>query len=134
MNERTMEYTITPSADGTYIILKVKGNITRQSVLPMNLEAHALGRKLNIRKYFTDMTEARNVDDTLDDFEFAHADMRETKGIDKNARVVVLIDPSDHSHDFAETALRNAGHDITIFTDREEAERHLMDDHSFIKR
>ena len=50
-----MEYTITPSNDNTYIILKVKGNITRQSATQMNLEAHALGRKMHISKYLVDV-------------------------------------------------------------------------------
>ena len=39
-----MKYTIKPSKDGKYIILKVAGEINRQSAMKQNLEAHALGK------------------------------------------------------------------------------------------
>jgi hypothetical protein len=122
-----MEYTITPSSDGMLIVLKVKGNITRQTALQMNLEAHALGRQLKIKRYFVDMTEARNTDKPLEDYDFAHSDMRQTEGIDKQAWVAALVSPNDHSHDFIETVLKNAGLHLKLFTDPVEAKRYLME-------
>ena len=67
-----MEYTITPSTDGMFIIIKVKGNITRKTAMKMNLEAHALGKQLKVRRYLVDVTEAKNTDVPLEDYEFAH--------------------------------------------------------------
>jgi hypothetical protein len=122
-----MDYTITPSVDGMFIILKVKGNITRQTALQMNLEAHALGRKMQIRRYFVDMTESTNTDNPLEDYEFTHSDMRQTEGIDKLAWVAALVSPNDHSHDFMETVSTNAGLHLKLFTDPDEAMRFLMD-------
>jgi hypothetical protein len=122
-----MEYTITPSSDGMLIVLKVKGNITRQTALQMNLEAHALGRQLKIKRYFVDMTEAKNTDKPLEDYDFAHSDMRQTEGIDKQAWVAALVSPNDHSHDFIETVLKNAGLHLKLFTDPDEAKRYLME-------
>jgi hypothetical protein len=122
-----MDYTITPSNDGTHIILKVKGNITRQTALQMNLEAHALGRQLQIRRYLVDVTESKNTDNPLEDYELAHSDMRQTEGIDKQAWVVALVSPGDHSHDFMETVSKNAGLHLKLFTDPVEAMRFLME-------
>jgi hypothetical protein len=122
-----MDYTITPSVDGMFIILKVKGNITRQTALQMNLEAHALGRKMQIRRYFVDMTESTNTDNPLDDYEFTHSDMRQTEGIDKLAWVAALVSPNDHSHDFMETVSTNAGLHLKLFRDPVEAKRFLME-------
>jgi hypothetical protein len=122
-----MEYTITPSSDRMFIILKVKGNITRRTAMQMNLEAHTLGKQLKVRRYFVDATEARNTDDPIDDYEFAHSDMRQMEGIDKLARVATLVSPNDHSHDFMEIVSRNAGLQVRIFTDPDEAKRFLME-------
>jgi hypothetical protein len=127
MRRESMDYTITTSNDGTYIILKVKGNITRRTALQMNLEAHALGRQLQIRRYFVDVTEAKNTDVPLDDYELAYSDMRQTEGIDKQARVVALVSPNDHSHDFMETVSKNAGLHLKLFTDPDEAKRYLLE-------
>jgi hypothetical protein len=122
-----MEYTITPSIDGMFIILKVKGNITRRTAMQMNLEAHALGRQLQVRRYLVDVTEAKNTDAPLEDYEFAHSDMQKMEGIDKQARVATLVSPNDHSHDFMETVSKNAGLHVKIFTDPAEAKRFLME-------
>ncbi len=116
-----MEYTITPAKDGKYIILKVRGDITRQSAMRMNLEAHSLGKQLGIRRYLVDATEARNVEFNTENYQFAYMDMRTMEGIDKHARVATLVSPDDHSHDFMETVAKNAGLDVSLFTSAEEA-------------
>jgi hypothetical protein len=122
-----MNYTITPSADGSFILIKVRGDINRHSAMQMNLEAHELGRQLQLRRYLVDVTESRNTDDTLDIYEFAHLDMRRTEGIDLGARVAMLVSPGDHSHDFVETTLYNAGLNGRLFTDPDKARQFLLD-------
>ena len=42
------------------------------------------------------------------------------------ARVALLVSPGDHSHDFVETAARNAYLDVTLFRDKDAAVRHLL--------
>lgn len=59
-------------------------------------------------------------------FKFAYEDIIAPPGIDKKARVAILASPEDHSHDFVETATRNAGLDVTLFRDRGLAIRHLL--------
>ena len=122
-----MGYTITPSADGKYIVLKVTGDMTRRLTMDQNLESHAMGKRLGINRYLVDVTESRNVESVIDNYRFAYEDMRQAADIDKSARVAVLVSPDDHSHDFVETAARNAGLNVTLFTDRELAVRHLLE-------
>lgn len=122
-----MSYTINLSNDGKYIILVVKGEINRQIAIPQNQEAHALGKQKGIQRYLVDLTAARNTDTIPDQYDFAYKDMQQAEGIDRLARVAVLVDPGDHSHDFIETVARNSGQDVRIFKNREAAEAYLAD-------
>jgi hypothetical protein len=121
-----MDYSITPSMDGTFIILKIKGNINREIATRLNLEAHALGKKLQLKRYLVDVTEAKNTETIIGNYNFAYSDMQKMEGIDKRARVATLVSPDDHSHDFIETVSRNAGLNVRIFTDLDEAKQFLM--------
>jgi hypothetical protein len=125
-----MDYTITPSIDGAFIILKIKGIINREIAMRLNLEAHALGRKLHVKRYLVDVTEAKNTDTIIGNYNFAYSDMQQMEGIDKHALVATLVSPDDHSHDFIGTVARNAGLNVEIFTDADEAKRFLMGDNS----
>jgi hypothetical protein len=116
----------TVSPDGKYIIQKIVGEIDAEIALDLNRETHALGHRLGINRYLTDVTECRNTDTPLDNYNFAYSDMPDNPGIDRSARVALLVAPEDHSHDFVETTCRNAGLNVTLFRDRDEAIRHLV--------
>lgn len=122
-----MSYTLSLSDDGKYILLKVIGDITRNSAMQHNLEAHKMGEELGVNTYLVDLTEARNVESVISNYEFAYTDMTQTPDIDRYARVVVLVDPHDHSHDFIETVARNTGLDVTLYRDRDQAVQHLLE-------
>lgn len=121
-----MGHSIQLSEDGTYIILKVTGEIDRKLAMQYNVEAHAFGNKLGISRYLTDLTEARNNDSVIQTYKFAYDDMKNTPSIDRSACVAVLVSPGDHSHDFIETVARNSGLDVTLFSDRSQAVQHLL--------
>jgi hypothetical protein len=122
-----VNHKIYPSENGKFVILKVYGEYNRKLALELNLEAHALAKKLNINRHLVDVTECTNTESTTDKYKFAYEDMK-TESIDRSARVVILTDPDDPSHDFIETVMRNAGFDVSIFTDRELAIKHLNED------
>jgi hypothetical protein len=106
--------------------LKHWGEIDRELTTQRNLEAHALAAELGITRHLVDLTEARHVDTVTNTYGFAYEDMQFLPGINKNARVVVLVSPDDHSHDFVEAVTRNAGQNVTLFRDREAAIQHLL--------
>ena len=122
----TTTCTNTVSPDGKYIIQKIVGEINAEIALDLDRETNALGRRLGINSCLTDVTECRNVASIIDNYNFAYKDLLVDPGIDRLARVALLVDPQDNSHDFMETAARNAGFNVTIFRDREEAIRHLL--------
>lgn len=111
-------YSITPSADGKYILLKVVGDTNRQALLGYNLEAHTLGRELNIDCFLLDFTESHNTDTVLRNYVFVNSDMKDA-GINWAAKIAMLAAPYDHSFDFIEALFRAAGADVTLFHDRE---------------
>lgn len=120
-----MSSQISLSDDSTYIILEVTGEIDRQSAMQYNLEAHKLGKERGIRKYLVDLTNARNTETVLNNYEFAYKDMKHTEGIDTRAIVASVVAPDDHSHDFIETAFKNSGFNVTLFRDKQKAIEYL---------
>ncbi len=120
-----MACTITPVIEKQYIYMKVTGEVDRHSAMINNIQAHRIGKELGIKKYLVDLTEARNTESISDNYQFAYNDMQGTPDIDRSAMVAILVSPEDHSHDFVETVSRNAGLNITLFSDRQLAERHL---------
>lgn len=120
-----MKYTISPSDDGTYIILKFTGEISRHTSMEHILEAHAMGKKLGTNGFLLDLTEATNIDSTTDQYEFVHRDMLKSEDVDTYARVAVLVHPEDNSHDFIETVFRNVGFNLRLFQNRAEALKFL---------
>ena len=121
-----MSYAIRPSEDGEYIILKHWGEINNKLGVERVIEAQALGAKLGISRYLVDVTEAWNADSAPESYKYAYEDAKTAPGINANVRVAMLVDPEDHSHDFVETVLRNAGHNVTLFRDRDSAISHLL--------
>jgi hypothetical protein len=122
-----MPSTNTVSPDGKYIIQKVVGDINSGLALKYNHESHALGRKLGIRRYLVDLTESRNTESVLGNYEFAY-DKMPASGVDLDAIVALLVDPNDHSHDFVETVSRNAGLNVSLFRYRDAAIQHLVNE------
>ena len=120
-----MPYTITPAENGEYIIIKFGGEWNRDLGNQAMIEATALASKLGIRCHLTDVTESRNTEAMLQNYRFARTDMQEKQSVDQSACVALLVSPEDHSHDFYETLARDAGADVTLFRDREQALAHL---------
>ncbi len=123
-----MSYAITPSEDGKYILIKMHGDMTRALAMQQNIEAHQLGKELGVNRYLTDLIDSTNVDSVINDYEFAYADMQTEPDIDRYARVAILVRPDDHSHDFIEVLATNAGLNVKLFRDREQAIAHLTKD------
>jgi hypothetical protein len=122
-----MTYSIKASNDERYIIVKVVGTISRQLALAYNLEAHALGKELDISKFLLDFRECKNTDTVLRNYKYVYEDMQ-NPGINQSARTAMLVGPDDHSHDFIEALFRDAGADFTMFHDLNLALRHLLKD------
>lgn len=121
-----MTYEYVMSKDGSYVILKIVGTINRQTAMAANLKAHAFGKSVNLNKYLMDLRASRNSETTFGNYSFAYQDMKSMPGIDRTARVALLVAPEDHSHDFIETVSRNAGLNVSLFREISAAEAYLL--------
>jgi hypothetical protein len=116
-----LNYTISAAEDGRYIRIVVQGEIERHHGILLIRKAHALGNQLDIDCYYMDLTNAVNVDSSIDQYQFANVDVAEAEGVNRDARVAVQVDPADHSHDYIETVCRNVGLNLRLVTSHEEA-------------
>ncbi|MFH1196810.1 MAG: hypothetical protein V1720_13995 [bacterium] len=119
-----MSYILTLSNDSVYLILRVRGDLTAKLALKYNLIAHNLGQEIGINRYLIDLTESRNVDSIINNYYFAYNDMN-NPGIDKTAFTAFLVNADDKSHDIVETFAKNAGLNVSLFTNWNDAERFL---------
>jgi hypothetical protein len=120
-----MTYAISTPKGHNYIVVKVIGEVTRLQALSMNEESHRIARERGVSRILMDMVEARNIESKIENYFFAYEDMKQSAVIDKRIRVAMLVDPTDHSHDFIETVSRNSGLNFSLFTSRPLAEDHL---------
>jgi len=122
-----VNYEISLSADRTYVLIKVRGEMGREGAWQFIPPAHALGLQLDVHAYLVDLTESHNTDSVVQTFEFAYTDTPQHSDFDQRARVALLTAPDDHSHDFAETVMRNTGVIIALFRDLDSALRYLKE-------
>jgi len=121
-----MSYTITPSPDSKYIVVKMKVDMTRKLAKEVTSQAFTLGRDLGISCYLIDLTESKNQESIVGSYKSAYEDLAHLPWQDSLTRAALLVDPEDHSHDFNETVLINAGLKVKLFRDRELAIPYLL--------
>ena len=119
-----MEYSISLSDDSKYIFLKYKGKINREIALKATVEAHERAKKHGISCILVDVIESTNLESVINNYGYAYEELR-VAPINRQMVVALLVDPDDHSHDFIETLMINAGHNLKLFRDRERAIQHL---------
>lgn len=115
-----MKYEVSLSGDGTYVLIRVRGAMTRELGRRCGKDAVRMGAEHGLRRFLFDLRDAPNIENILSNYQFAYKDMADF-GFDRQARSALLTNPSDRSHDFIETAFRNAGYDVRIFSDEESA-------------
>lgn len=114
-------YEIKLAESGEYIIITVKGEIDSKLATEYIIASHTMGRERGINKYLIEATEARNAETPADNFEFGDSGMDKIPEMDRFARVAMLVDPEDHSHDFIETVMSNRGYAIRLFHEAQSA-------------
>ena len=110
-----MNFETTLSRDGTYVIVRVKEDISAEMEREFAEQAIRLAKKHNIKRFLVDVRGIPNVAGSLDNYLFAYEDITRF-GLDATSRIAVLASPDDRSHDFIETVLRNAGYNCRMFS------------------
>jgi hypothetical protein len=128
LQKEEMTHYITLSPDKSFVILTVRGTITAAAALECNREAHLFAFNHGVSRHLMDLRGCRNGDSVACNLHFSLYGMQNEPAIDKHARVALLVDPDDHSHDFIKAAVQCAGLDVYLFTDLAIAEKHLTSD------
>lgn len=109
-----MTYSVKAYPKKSFILIKVRGGVTRDSALIYTLEAHTPGKKTGIKHYLLDLRKTRNIETAFDNYDWAYKDTNNPE-IAKTACLAMIVRSKDHSHDFIETFSRNAGNNVTLF-------------------
>lgn len=120
-----MDYSVEVAGENKFVLLTIRGEITSESGMVSNEAAYKLGREKRINKYLVDITQARNVDNIANNYNFAYKDMK-NELFDRFSKVAFLVHSEDHSHDFIELVLQNAGYIVKLFRVKEEALEFLL--------
>lgn len=115
-----MAYTITPSEENQYLICRVSGEITVSSAEQVTMELDRVSRERRIKRFLYDVREAKNVMSNFQNYDYAYKEMSKMN-LQRDVRSAILTEPDDHSHDFVETVMRNAGYSVRLFRDRDTA-------------
>lgn len=115
-----MPYTVSIPDSKTYILVEVRVEMSRKIAGEISKEVIPLSKEHDISSLLFDVRTAPNVETVLSNYEWAYSDMP-ASGADRRVRRALLVAPDDHSHDFVETVARNAGYNMRIFRDEDEA-------------
>ncbi len=115
-----MAYEVMLSETGNYLLIRLTGKVTIELAWDFSVVATQRANQLGIDGFLFDVREAANVESDTQNYAFAFGGMAELK-LSKTSRAAVLRHPDDSSHDFLVWAAREAGYNVRIFTDRDEA-------------
>lgn len=122
-----MNYEIKLSDSGKYFIVSVNSDMTRELAEQVGLEATHLARKNNINLFLYDLRNSINRESVNSNYIFAKQDINRIQP-DYANKIAMLASPNDQSHNFVETVLRNAGHNVLLFRDKEKALEWLLEE------
>ena len=121
-----MNYEVKVSDSGKYIIVRVNTDMTRTLADQTGLEATHLGKKNNINLFLYDLRNSINRETVNANYIYAKQEVQKIEP-DYANKIAMLVSQNDKSHDFVETVLRNAGHNVLIFHDEEKALSWLLE-------
>ena len=117
-------YVISIPDGGTWALIEVHGSVTTETIKSIVNEATQLAKEHSLLDFLYDGTDSSSSISILDQYQVVNRDLS-MLGFDRRAKIAMLIRAEDTSRDFIETALRNAGYNCRLFTEREEAKRWL---------
>jgi len=121
-----MNYEVKVSDSGKYIIVCINTDMTRALADQTGLEATHLGKKNNINLFLYDLRNSINRETVNANYIYAKQEVQKIEP-DYANKIAMLVSQNDKSHDFVETVLRNAGHNVLIFHDEEKALSWLLE-------
>jgi hypothetical protein len=115
-----MKYRVSLSEDETYVSLQVFEAITSELASDFSISAISLARENQLNKYLVDARGVPNISSSTEQYLLDYNKVAEY-GLDKGARIALLIFKHDTSHYFIETVFTNAGYQCQSFHDKDSA-------------
>jgi len=122
-----MNFKITISENGKYIIGKVYGKLDRKTAQQLAKEYAKIINSTGIRRILNDVRGITDKMSILDGYEYAYMDAK-SLGLPRNIQAAIVCDEGDDSHNFQETVARNAGYNAKVFHSIEQAVKWLLAD------
>ena len=98
-----------------YIYISVRKEINYAIAYDFIHHAYVEASRHGIRNFFFDVRGVRNVASTQHNYRLIAEDAPQI-GYDRTAKIAILIDFNDPSHDFIETVASSAGYNCKIFS------------------
>ena len=115
-----MRFSVKLSDDEKYILCSVTGEFTAAEAQEFTLEIDTVSRESGCKKFLIDLQDAKNISNVFENYDFAYKDMSR-HNFQHDARVAILVSPQDHSNDFVETVISNAGYSVRVCCDNSDA-------------
>jgi hypothetical protein len=115
-----VDYAVSLADSGRYVLIKVFVPITNEIGRRCGTDASRLGDEKNVNRYLFDLRDSPNVQTVAHNYDFAYREMA-SFGFSRRSCSALLVRPNDRSHDFIETAFRNAGYVVRLFSDEASA-------------
>jgi len=109
-----MNYSISISDNGKYIIVKILDSVTSELARLFSEDAKNLGNEKGIDRFLFDVRQSPNINSVLRNYIYVYSDMEKLE-LSKTARSAILTNPDDESHDFIETLSKSAGYNVRLF-------------------
>jgi hypothetical protein len=115
-----MRFEISLAESGKYVICQVLEPITTEFAQEFGKAAADFSHKHGIKRQLYDCRSVRNIDSVYHNYDFAYKDMVNLE-LEHGNRAAILVDAADRSHDFVEIVSRNAGYNVKVFIDYDQA-------------
>ena len=115
-----MEFKLTISKNRKYLIIDVFNTITEELQRRFVEEGVETMKKNNIKNVLVDVNRVPNTANVYEKYKLAYYET-DRLGYPRDGKIAVFVNPGDNSHDFIETAFRNAGYQCSIFKDKNSA-------------
>ena len=113
--------------DKSYVRVTAHGVISFKYDDPARTDDVKEALAYNINNFLIDLTDAVNKSDLLTQHQYAYEDFKRL-GVDIKSKIALLIKDGEHSHDFIETVLINAGYTCKRFNNEQDAINWLAND------
>ena len=114
-----MSYEVEYLADEGFVRVTVHKPITAELQRRFAADGIAAAKRKGVHHYIVDARRVANIASPIDQSRLAYKEL--TQLLTENSRIAILIAKGDRSHDFIETAMRNAGHNCRLFIDETSA-------------